>query len=573
MPILTTTIRRYREQARDHSPSATRMVSAGLRRWSRLGPITGALLIVMAGYLSFASPASAATTCGTNGVLSAVGNVLTCTYTKAGEDTFNPPLFVTAVHIVAVGQAGGYGCAEENLFTTGLGGLGARVAANLPVILPTLFVEVPSSSQYPSGICQAGNGVTTIIGGGGGGSGLAPGGGASVVRTCSVNSSCQLTGVPQTDPRMVVAGGGGGAAFKDVNGGNAGVGANPMCNPGQSGQGAPAGALAGGGGSGGGCQSFGVGGHGGTGGGGASTNGQKGGDGALSAGGAGGAVASNPIIIASCPQAWAGAGGGSGFWGGGGGGGASYCSGGGGGGGSSYAGPLASGVSMTLAPAIATPSVTISWVQPVNREYQFLTGRAVGLSFTQSAPNPTPVSVTYADTGPVQTSLTYTFSAPCQTSHAPVGGTGTTIFEVHACAQVVTTGGSQLISKSQAAATIRVLIVKIPGLPIVRAATVISVSKSTCAGSTGATYIRFLAIGSDVLISHPQVVAPNTQFTVGQLSVNLNVQTPFTTTIDKGLIVDGIVISVGPPSSVTAHLIVASSESDIGDCPGEVHVN
>ena len=85
---------------------------------------------------------------------------------------------------------------------------------------------------------------------------------------------------------------------------------------------------------------------------------------------------------------------------------------------------------MTLAPLNATPTVSISWVQPVNREYQYLTGRAFGLSFTQTAPNPTPVSVTDADTGPVQTGLTQTVSPPCQTSvNAPVGGTGTTITE------------------------------------------------------------------------------------------------------------------------------------------------
>jgi hypothetical protein len=108
---------------------------------------------------------------------------------------------------------------------------------------------------------------------------------------------------------------------------------------------------------------------------------------------------------------------------------------------------------------------------------------------------------------------------------------------------------------------------------VVKALTVISGSKTTCAGSTGATYIAFLSVGSDVLISYPQVVAPNTHFTVGQLSVNLNAQTPFALPADRGLIVDAITVSVGPPSSVTAHLIVASSESDIGDCPGQVRVN
>lgn len=228
---------------------------------------------------------------------------------------------------------------------------------------------------------------------------------------------------------------------------------------------------------------------------------------------------------------------------------------------------------MTLASS-ATPSVSISWVQPVNREYQFLTGRAFGLSFTQSAPNPTPVSVTYADTGPVQASLTETVSPPCQTAvNAPVGGTGTTITDVHACAEVVTAGGSQLISKSMAGATVRGLVLRIPGLPVVKALTVISASKTTCAGSTGATYVGFLSVGSDVLISHPQLIAPNTHLTVGQISVNLNEQTPFTLPADRGLLVDAIQLSIGPPSSVTAHLIVGSSESDIGDCPGEVSVS
>jgi len=545
--------------------------------------MTGALLIVVAGCLSFASQASAADTCGTHGVLSAVGNVLTCTYTTSGEDTFTAPLFVTTVNVVAVGQAGGTACAFENAYSAGNGGSGARVAASLPVTQSTLFVEVPPSpgaSNSPG--CSAGNGVIATVGGGGGGTGIAPGGGASVVQRCSVNSSCLPTGIPQTDPRLVVAGGGGGGAVVDpsvvvgINGGNAGTGANPVCNSGQSGQGAPPGSVKGGGGSGGGCQSFsgpGAGGHGGIGPGGFTANGQSGDNGELGAGGDGGAGASHPVPVPGCGYPWPGAGGGSGFWGGGGGGGAAYCSGGAGGGGSSYAEPVATNVSMTLASS-ATPSVSISWVQPVNREYQFLTGRAFGLSFTQSAPNPTPVSVTYADTGPVQASLTETVSPPCQTAvNAPVGGTGTTITDVHACAEVVTAGGSQLISKSMAGATVRGLVLRIPGLPVVKALTVISASKTTCAGSTGATYVGFLSVGSDVLISHPQLIAPNTHLTVGQISVNLNEQTPFTLPADRGLLVDAIQLSIGPPSSVTAHLIVGSSESDIGDCPGEVSVS
>jgi len=540
----------------------------------RIARMTGALLIVVAGYLSFASPASAAAPCGTHGVLSVVGNVYSCTYTTSGEDTFSAPLFVTDVHVVAVGQTGGTGCAFEDTRNTGDGGSGARVDASLPVTQPTLFVEVPPSTP---GACQApASNSIWFVGGDGGGSGEAPGGGASVVQRCSVNSSCLLTAVPQTDPRLVVAGGGGGAAFDHVDGGNAGVGANPLCNPGQSGHGAPMFDVSGGGGSGGGCFGFfggGVGGHGGFGAGGFTHNGQMGDKGELPAGGAGGAAASDPIPTPDCSYPWPGAGGGSGFLGGGGGGGAAYCSGGGGGGGSSYAAPVTANVSMTLAPYQAPASVTISWVKPFNREYQFLTGRAFGLSFTQSAPSA--FSVTYADTGYVQTSQTYTISAPCVPFlvNSPVGGAGTTITAVHVCAAVKTTGGSQLQSSSLAVSQDRLVILRIPGLPVIRALTVLSESKTTCAGSTGATVIGFLAIGSDVVISHPTVVAPNTHLTVGQVNVNLNAQTPFTLPADKGLIVDAITVSVGPPSSVTAHLMIASSESDIGDCPGQLPIS
>ena len=254
-----------------------------LRRARRIGLMTGAMLMVVAGCLSFALPASAAAPCGTNGVLSAVGNVLTCTYTTSGEDTFNAPLFVTTVRVVAVGQTGGTASAEECLFNTGDGGSGARVAADLPLTQPTLFVEVPTSTPISGGPGCGGGG------GGGGGEGPAAGGGASVVQRCSVNSSCLLTGVPQTDPRLVLAGGGGGGAFKKVNGGNAGSGPNSMCNPGQSGQGDPMFAVGGGGGQGGGCLSSGTGGHGGFGPGGTLTNGQTGDSAFGSAGGNGAA--------------------------------------------------------------------------------------------------------------------------------------------------------------------------------------------------------------------------------------------------------------------------------------------
>ena len=527
------------------------------------------LLMVAAGCLSFASPASAAPICGTNGVLSAVGQVYTCTYTTAGEDTFNVPLFVTGVHVVATGQTGGTGAAYECDFNTGDGGAGARVTANIPVTQPTLYVEIPVTN--PAGAC-GGNEQLGYSGGGGGGDGGAPGGGYSAVQRCAESLSCTLTGVPGTDPRLVVAGGGGGGAFFLVNGGDAGTGSNPVCNPAQAGQGTPGYPDAGHGGSGGGCQTSGAGGAGGKGPGGFITDGYQGDNGFFAKGGDGGAIAQEPVEDPDCAYPWPGAGGGSGFLGGGGGGGASYCSGGGGGGGSSYAEPTATNVSMTLADK-ATPTVAISWVQPVDREYQFLTGHAFALSYTQSPPNPA-YSLTNADTGIISTSQTHIFTAPCVPLLVqPVGWpVNTKITEVHGCAAVSTTAGNQLTSKSLAAATITQLVVQIPGQPLVRVREVLSTSKTTCAGSTGTTSIGYLAVGSDVLISHPELVPPNTHFTVGQFSVNVNAQTPFTLAIDKGLIVDGITLAIAN-ESVTAHLIGASSESDIGDCPGQQHVN
>jgi hypothetical protein len=42
--------------------------------------------------------------------------------------------------------------------------------------------------------------------------------------------------------------------------------------------------------------------------------------------------------------------------------------------------------------------------------------------------------------------------------------------------------------------------------------------RTDAATRVGATYIAYLSIGSAVLISHPQVIAPNTHFTVGHQS-------------------------------------------------------
>jgi hypothetical protein len=61
-------------------------------------------------------------------------------------------------------------------------------------------------------------------------------------------------------------------------------------------------------------------------------------------------------------------------------------------------------------------------------------------------------------------------------------------------------------------------------------------------------------------------VAPNTGVTVGGVSLVLNEQIPFTTP-DAGLTVNAVHLKVNAVGLVKTNIVVASSESDIGNCP------
>ncbi|MFF7975659.1 hypothetical protein [Streptomyces sp. NPDC007905] len=226
---------------------------------------------------------------------------------------------MTSIHVVANGAAGGFGATVSN------GGPGTQVTADVPV--------TPGSTLY----------VEVGVGGGAGGSANGgAGGGESDVRTCSASSvSCVLTGVPATDPRLLVApgGGGGGGGTHDPRPGGAGGVGPSYCNPGSDGTGV-SGAGSGGGGK---CTTGGTGG-------GSSGGGTPGGNGSPGVGGNGGNFGS--------PSG--GGGGGAGFWGGGGGG-TGNDTGAGGGGGSSFVVAGASNVSAVANPT-GTPSVSISFV-------------------------------------------------------------------------------------------------------------------------------------------------------------------------------------------------------------------
>jgi hypothetical protein len=69
-----------------------------------------------------------------------------------------------------------------------------------------------------------------------------------------------------------------------------------------------------------------------------------------------------------------------------------------------------------------------------------------------------------------------------------------------------------------------------------------------------------------VVISAPTTVALNTTIDVGVVSLVLNEQIPFSTP-DDGLTVNAVHVRANVLGLATANVIIASSESDIGNCP------
>jgi hypothetical protein len=108
--------------------------------------------------------------------------------------------------------------------------------------------------------------------------------------------------------------------------------------------------------------------------------------------------------------------------------------------------------------------------------------------------------------------------------------------------------------------------VGIAGLPAIQVQAVEATSASSCAGSAGTTTIAFLKVGGLTVISKPTPIAPNTTINVGVLKLVLNEQ-KFFTTPDRGLTVNAIHVTVNALSLVKADVVIASAESDVGNCP------
>ncbi|WP_264295118.1 vWA domain-containing protein [Microbispora sitophila] len=189
---------------------------------------------------------------------------------------------------------------------------------------------------------------------------------------------------------------------------------------------------------------------------------------------------------------------------------------------------------------------------------QRLTGRAYGLTAGASLAGIQLVNIApIPDTGDISTTSTGATSVPCT---ATLSG----LISAHAlCAQVATT---EFPGKSVATASIDDTTIGITGIPVITVKTIKSSSTTTCAGSTGATTIAFLKVGNTVVIAEPTNVQPNTGVNVGVVKLVLNEQTPFTTP-DKGLTVNAVHVTVDALGLAKTNVVLASSESDIGNCP------
>jgi len=159
------------------------------------------------------------------------------------------------------------------------------------------------------------------------------------------------------------------------------------------------------------------------------------------------------------------------------------------------------------------------------------------------------------DTGAISTTSSSTTTTPCV---ATLSGS----VSAHVLCAKVTTVASP--ARSTAEASVADATVGIAGIPTVAIGAVKSTSTTACSGSSGTTTIASIKVGSTV-VTIPPNVAPNTVINVGVVRLVLNEQIPFSTP-DDGLTVNAVHVTANV-LGVAANVIVASSESDIGNCP------
>jgi ice-binding like protein len=203
------------------------------------------------------------------------------------------------------------------------------------------------------------------------------------------------------------------------------------------------------------------------------------------------------------------------------------------------------------------PAVSPCGSETVQVTSQILTGRAYGLRAGATLSGLPIVNVLpIPDTGHISTTSSSSTTTPC------VASLGGAVSAHVLCANVTTVAAP---ARSTASASVADALVGITLVPAIQTGAVKSTSTTTCAGSSGTTTIAYLKVGSTVVIAQPTSIAPNTTINVGIVKLVLNEQIPFSTP-DDGLTVNAVHVLVNVVGTVTADVVIASSESDIANC-------
>jgi hypothetical protein len=207
------------------------------------------------------------------------------------------------------------------------------------------------------------------------------------------------------------------------------------------------------------------------------------------------------------------------------------------------------------------PVVSPCGSEKVKVTKQTLTGRAYGLKAKVTLAGLSLVNVLpIPDTGNISTTSSSTTNKPCVATLS--GAVSAHVL----CAKVTTSAGFP--AKSKAEASVADARVGVALLPTITLGAVKSTSTTTCNGSSGTTTIASLKVGS-TKVNLPANIPPNTVINVGVVKLVLNEQIPFSTP-DDGLTVNAVHVTanvLGLTGLLNANVTIASSESDIGNCP------
>jgi hypothetical protein len=182
----------------------------------------------------------------------------------------------------------------------------------------------------------------------------------------------------------------------------------------------------------------------------------------------------------------------------------------------------------------------------------YLTGRAFGLSADVHLLLASLHLPPQPDTGPVRTASALTTATPCAASVDTL-----LVSAAGVCPNVTVTLAP---GTSVGTSTVQNVTVGIPGLPLITATGVRSVSMSTCSGATGSVTIEHLTVGGAPVDTG---VAPNTGIDLGGgAKLVLDEQLPVPGA-DHGLTVNALHLTV---LGGTVDVVVGSSTSDVHNC-------